>query len=88
MSRPMSRTARAILLSVGVAAGLHLAGTSAFAQRFAPQEVDRPNMTCSQLAQNCMRQQGQNTCEGLKQECIRTGTWQGARETSRNVQKR
>ena len=77
---------RSLKLLIGIA-GLAAAG-GASAQRYAPPEVDRPDRTCTQIAQMCMQRQGQANCEGLKQECFRTGTWQGSREITRSLQRR
>lgn len=71
-------------LVIGMAGGV----APALAQRGAPPEVSRPNRSCTDIYQMCIKRQGQANCEGFRQECIRTGTWQSPIEITRDLQRR
>lgn len=83
-----ARRTRTSLAALAGAAALAGSPHAAFAQRSAPPEVERPNRSCSQIAQMCMQRQGAQNCEGMRQECMRTGTWHGAQEITRGLQRR
>jgi hypothetical protein len=68
--------------------GMVACAVPALAQRSAAPEVSRPNRSCTDIYQMCLKRQGQANCEGFRQECIRTGTWQSPIETTRDLQRR
>ena len=51
-------------------------------------DSDGGGRSCSQVAQQCLARQAQNVCEGLRQGCLQTGTFQGAQGNIQNLQRR
>lgn len=89
MRHSFNRTdVKALLAGSLLAAALSASSGTALAQRSAAPEVSRPNRSCTDIYQMCLKRQGQMNCEGFRQECIRTGTWQGSVEITRDLQRR
>ena len=72
-----------------VAALTCLAGAAeAQSQRAPMQEHEGRGRSCSDVEKRCLGAAGAQLCASLKQECVRTGTWQSRDGVIRNLERR
>lgn len=84
----MRSTSSRILAALALAAAFSPLPAQAQKPQLIQRESDGGGRTCSQVAQQCLARQGQSFCEGLRQGCLQTGTFQGAQGNIQNLQRR